>query len=93
MSKGRPGKMPGIGGSRAHLSRRRLRGGGGGGPHGVGGSPDAQAQSRKRELLRRMRESEQTVPEPQGREDAAGEADERDRPPAGAPDGRSGEHG
>ncbi|MBO8198880.1 DUF6243 family protein [Streptomyces smyrnaeus] len=54
MSKGRGGKMLGVGGTRAHLSRKQLRGAGGGG-HGPGGGTDPLAQ--KRELLRRLRES------------------------------------
>ncbi|MGP3974952.1 DUF6243 family protein [Streptomyces sp. 8N114] len=55
MSKGRGGKMLGVGGTRAHLSRKQLRGTGGSGGHGPGGSTDPLAQ--KRELLRRLRES------------------------------------
>ncbi|MGI5352132.1 DUF6243 family protein [Streptomyces sp. CA-250714] len=57
MSKGRGGKMLGVGGTRAHLSRKQLRGGGGAGGHGPGGGTDPLAQ--KRELLRRLRESRQ----------------------------------
>ncbi|MFI8853399.1 DUF6243 family protein [Streptomyces sp. NPDC053499] len=56
MSKGRGGKMLGVGGTRAHLSRKQLRGGGAtGGGHGSGGGTDPLTQ--KRELLRRLRES------------------------------------
>ncbi|WP_173869447.1 DUF6243 family protein [Streptomyces albus subsp. chlorinus] len=55
MSKGRSGKMLGVGGTRAHLSRKQLRGGGGHPGHGPGGHADPAAQ--KRELLRRLRES------------------------------------
>ncbi|MBO8196573.1 hypothetical protein ITI46_33825 [Streptomyces oryzae] len=55
MSKGRGGRMLGVGGTRAHLSRKQLRGGGNGGGHGPGGGTDPLTQ--KRELLRRLRES------------------------------------
>ena len=54
MSKGRAGNMLGVGGTRAQMSRKKMRGGRGGG-YGPGGSADPQAQ--KRELLRRLRES------------------------------------
>ncbi|MFI7240976.1 DUF6243 family protein [Streptomyces qinglanensis] len=54
MSKGRGGRMLGVGGVRSHLSRSRLRGSGGG-PGAPAGGNDPQA--RKRELLRRLRES------------------------------------
>ncbi|WP_369207696.1 DUF6243 family protein [Streptomyces sp. PU-14G] len=55
MSKGRGGKMLGVGGTRSHLSRKQLRGTGGHGDHGPGGNTDPLTQ--KRELLRRLRES------------------------------------
>ncbi|MGY1435363.1 DUF6243 family protein [Streptomyces reniochalinae] len=55
MSKGRGGKMLGVGGTRSHLSRTQLRGTGGHGGHGPGGTADPLTQ--KRELLRALRES------------------------------------
>ncbi|WP_431979906.1 DUF6243 family protein [Streptomyces qinglanensis] len=54
MSKGRGGRMLGVGGVRTHLSRSRLRGSGSG-PGAPADRDDPQAQ--KRELLRRLRES------------------------------------
>ncbi|NGO72129.1 DUF6243 family protein [Streptomyces boncukensis] len=54
MGKGRAGNMLGVGGTRAHLSRGKLRGSGGRGGYGPGGGADAAAQ--KRELLRKLRE-------------------------------------
>ncbi|WP_181768552.1 DUF6243 family protein [Streptomyces albidus (ex Kaewkla and Franco 2022)] len=61
MSKGRSGKMLGVGGTRSHLSRKQLRGGrgAGGGPGGTGRT-DPQAQ--KRELLRKLQESRENGP-------------------------------
>ena len=65
MSKGRSGKVPSVGGTRAHLSRKQLRGGRGrhGQPHGAGRTDP---QQRKRELLRKLQESRENGPEPQG---------------------------
>ncbi|MEW2218749.1 DUF6243 family protein [Streptomyces sp. NPDC006990] len=54
MSKGRGGRMLGVGGVRTHLSRGRLPGSGGA-PGAPAGGSDPSAQ--KRELLRRLRES------------------------------------
>jgi len=56
MSKGRSGRTPGVGGTRAHLSRGQLRGGRAGDAPGAGGDR-GDPQARKRELLRRLRES------------------------------------
>ncbi|MFC4493006.1 DUF6243 family protein [Streptomyces ovatisporus] len=55
MGKGRSGKMLGVGGARAHLSREQLRGAQG--ASDGAGLPDARARSQKRELLRRLQES------------------------------------
>ncbi|GAA2087171.1 hypothetical protein GCM10009801_49990 [Streptomyces albiaxialis] len=55
MSKGRAGNMLGVGGTRATLSKKKLRGGASHGGYGPGGAADPAAQ--KRELLRRLRES------------------------------------
>ena len=46
--------MLGVGGTRQHMGRAALRGGGRGGPRVGGGGLDAQA--RKRDLLRTLRE-------------------------------------
>ena len=64
MSRGGASGMLGVGGTRANLSRRALRGGGRTGRAGGGTDPLAQ----KRELLRRLREGQegsgaQEVPE------------------------------
>lgn len=65
MSKGRSGQMPGVGGARAHLSRKQLRGGRGGHgqPHGAGRTDP---QQQKRELLRKLQESREKGTESQG---------------------------
>ncbi|RLV08457.1 hypothetical protein CTZ27_06545 [Streptomyces griseocarneus] len=52
MSRGNAGGMLGVGGTRSNLSRAALRGGGRGGSAGGG----ADALTRKRELLRKLRE-------------------------------------
>ncbi|MBW1596519.1 DUF6243 family protein [Streptomyces sp. JJ38] len=55
MSKGRDGKLLGVGGRRTHLSRKALSGAGGtGGPGGPPGTRDVMAA--RRELLRKLRE-------------------------------------
>ncbi|MFG3256180.1 DUF6243 family protein [Streptomyces sp. NPDC048172] len=55
MSKGRAGNMLGVGGTRATLSKKKLRGAASHEGYGPGGSADPAAQ--KRELLRKLRES------------------------------------
>ncbi|MFI1203252.1 DUF6243 family protein [Streptomyces sp. NPDC020883] len=47
------GNMLGLGGTRANLSRKAMRGGRTGGAHGGGVNP----QEQKRELLRKLKEA------------------------------------
>ncbi|MFI9466625.1 DUF6243 family protein [Streptomyces sp. NPDC052492] len=69
MARGGAGNMLGVGGTRRHLDREALRGRGRG--TRIGGGPDP--RTRKRELLRELRQQRDTRRETdEGKENGAG---------------------